>query len=105
MAKVTASTQTEVRREVPSLQTEADGIRIGTKLSIRHLNGPRAGVIAKFWFQKTTNDKRFEMNGYRSVGTDSPLGEALEGAHVNDIVTFMLRNDDIRVQVIDMDHA
>jgi very-short-patch-repair endonuclease len=97
--------RTEVRRDTPVRQAEAPGVRIGTKLSIRYLNGPRAGVVAKFWFQKTTNDRKFEVNGYKSVGTDSPLGEALEGAQVDDIVTFNVRDDEIRVQVIDMQHA
>jgi hypothetical protein len=96
---------TEVRRDTPTRQAEAPGVRIGTKLTIRYLNGPRAGVVAKFWFQKTTNDGKFELNGYKSVGTDSPLGEALEGAQVDDIVTFNVRDHEIRVQIIDMQHA
>ena len=94
--------KTEGRIETPTRQTEALGVRIGTKLSIRYLNGPRAGVVAKFWFQKTTNDRKFEVNGYKSVGTDSPLGEALEGAQLDDIVTFDLKDTEIRVQIIDM---
>ena len=100
-----APAKTEVRRAATASQKEAPGVHIGTKLSIRYLNGPRAGVVAKFWFQKTTNDRKFEVNGYKSVGTDSPLGEALEGAQVDDIVTFNVRTDEIRVQVIDMHHA
>jgi very-short-patch-repair endonuclease len=100
-----APTRAEVRRETSTPQPEADGARIGTKLSIRYLNGPRAGVVAKFWFQKTTNDRSFEVNGYKSVGTDSPLGEALEGAQVDDIVTFNVRDEEIRVQLIEMKHA
>jgi very-short-patch-repair endonuclease len=104
-ATVAAPIRTEVRRAAPAPQIETDGIRIGTKLSIRYLNGPRAGVVAKFWFQKTTNDRKFEVNGYKSVGTDSPLGETLEGAQVGDIVTFTLRSEDIRVQVIEMKNA
>jgi hypothetical protein len=100
-----APSRTDVRREAPSPQPEAPSVRIGTRLSVRYLNGPRAGVVAKFWFQKTTNDRRFEMNGYKSVGTDSPLGEALEGAHVNDIVTFDLRGEEIRVQLIEVTDA
>lgn len=100
-----APVRTEARRETTAPQKEAPGVRIGTKLSIRYLNGPRAGVVAKFWFQKTTNDRKFEVNGYKSVGTDSPLGEALEGSQVDDIVTFNVRDEEIRVQVIDMHHA
>lgn len=100
-----APISTEVRREAPAPQTEAPGVRIGTKLSIRYLNGPRAGVVAQFWFQKTTNDRRFEVNGYKSIGTDSPLGEALEGAQVDEIVTFNVRDDEIRVQLIEMNQA
>lgn len=100
-----APNRTEVRRDVTTPQPEAPGVRIGTKLSIRYLNGPRAGVAAKFWFQKTTNDRRFEVDGYKSVGTDSPLGEVLEGAQIDDIVTFNVRDEEIRVQLIEMKHA
>jgi very-short-patch-repair endonuclease len=97
--------RTEVRREAATPQPEAPSVRIGTKLSIRYLNGPRAGVVSKFWFQKTTNDSRFDVNGYTSVGADSPLGEVLDGAQVNDIVTFDLRGEEIRVQLIEMNDA
>lgn len=102
-ATKTSPAGTEVRHSVAQIDT--DGIRIGTKLSIRYLNGPRAGVVGKFWFQEITNDRQFEVNGYKSVGTDSPLGEALEGAQANDIVTFNVRDEEIRVQIIDMSHA
>jgi very-short-patch-repair endonuclease len=95
-------TSPTVRSPEPS---QKGGVRIGTKLSIRYLNGPRAGVVAKFWFQKTTNDKRFAIDGFKSVGNDSPLGEALEGAEVDDIVSFNLRNEEIRVQVLHLQHS
>jgi hypothetical protein len=36
---------------------------------------------------------------------DSPLGEDLERAQVNDIVAFNVRNDEIRAQIIDMNHS
>ena len=101
----TAFSAENVKSNFPKPENEAAGIRIGTKLSIRYLNGPRAGIIAKFWFQKTTNDPKFEVNGYKSVGTDSPLGEALEGAKVNEMVTFNVRDDEIRVQIIEIHHA
>jgi very-short-patch-repair endonuclease len=83
-------------------KAESDGVRIGTKLSIRYLNGPRAGVVTKFWFQNKTANPKFAVNGYRSVGTDSPLGEVLEDAHIGDIVTFHVKDDEIRVEVIDL---
>jgi hypothetical protein len=102
---ISAPSRTEVKQAASKPEAETDGVRIGTKLSIRYLNGPRAGIVAKFWFQKTTNDRKFELNGYTSVGTDSPLGEALEGAQVNDIAAFTVRDNEIRVQIIDMEAA
>ena len=102
VVNVTPSIEAAIRPATRPLQNEEFGIKIGTKLSIRYLNGPRAGVVAKFWFQKTTNDQKFEVNGYKSLGTDSPLGEALEEAQVDDIVTFTLKKQDIRVQVIEI---
>ena len=105
LPKSVAPIRTEVRREVTTSQPEAPGVRMGTKFSIRYLNGPRAGVVAKFWFQKTTNDRMFELNGYKSVGPDSPLGEALEGAQVDEIVTFKVRDVEIRVQLLEIKHS
>ncbi len=95
----------EVRRESLAPKAEGPSVGLGTKLSVRYLNGPRAGVVAKFWFQKTTNDLRFEVDGYKSVGNDSPLGKSLEGAQVNDIVTFGLKGEEIRVQLIEAKDA
>ena len=100
-----APIRAEVRPEVSTPKPQADRVRIGTKLLIRYLNGPRAGVVAKFWFQKATNDRRFEQNGFKSVGTDSPLGVVLEWAQLDDIVTFTLRDEDIRVQVVELINA
>ncbi len=103
--EATAPIKMAAKPEVSTPKPQADRVRIGTKLSLRYLNGPRAGVVAKFWFQKTTNDRRFEVNGYKSVGTDSPLGAVLEWAQLDDIVTFTLRDEDIRVQVIELTNA
>ena len=41
----------------------------------------------------------------KSVGTDSPLGVVLEWAQLDDIVTFTLRDEDIRVQVVELINA
>ena len=98
----TAAIRDEIRPDAVTLRPQPAGVRIGIKLSIRYLNGPRAGVVAKFWFQKTTNDPSFELEGYKSLGTDSPLGIALEGAQLDEIVSFALRGEDIRVQVLEI---
>ena len=96
---------TSEERKLSTSELDDDAVRIGTKLLIRYLNGPRAGVAAKFWFQETTNDPRIEKNGYKSVGTDSPLGEALESGKLDDIVSFTIRDDEIRVQIIELHQA
>lgn len=100
-----APIRTAVSRGVATPQLEAPGVRIGTKLSIRYLNGPRAGTVANIWFQKANNDRNLDVNGYKPVRIDSPLGEALEGAQIDDIVTFNVGNEEVRVQLIEMKHA
>jgi len=85
--------------EVVKDQTDEDCIRIGTKFSIRYLNGPRAGFVAKFLFHTSTG---YEVRGYKTLGTDSPLGEAIEEAQLDDIVNFSVRDEEIRVQVIEL---
>lgn len=100
-----ATNKPSVKQEAIRPKPRAEGVRIGSKISVRYLNGPRAGVVAKFWFQKKTNDPKFDIDGYKSIGTDSPLGEALEGTQIDDIATFNLRDDEIRVQVIETKHA
>lgn len=97
-----APIRAEVKRESVKTRTEADGVRNGTKLSIRYLNGPRAGVVAKILLQKSSGDRKIDVNGYTLVAIESPLGEALEGAQANDIVTYLLKNDEIRVQLIEV---
>ena len=103
---INASTKTEINGPdlTPTPKENSGGVRIGTKLSIRYLNGPRAGVVAKLWFQKTTSDPKFEVNDFRSVGPGSPLGQALEGAQTGEILSFDLKNEEIRVQVIELKH-
>jgi very-short-patch-repair endonuclease len=92
----------EIRIVAPVSKTVSTGVKIGSKLSIRYLDGPRAGTVAKFWLQKTTNDPKFESDGYTSVGANKPLGEALEGGMVDDIVTYTAGSQEIRVQIIDL---
>ena len=82
---------------------DASVIEIGTKFKVRYLDGPRAGVVSKFWFQKRTNDPQFEIDGYKSVGVDSPLGEALEGEGLDDIITYSIGTQDIRVQIVELE--
>lgn len=87
---------------VPDSHDKVDTVRIGCKLLVRFLSGPRAGALHKLWFQETTNDPNFSVGGYSSIGTDSPLGEALEDAQVNEILTFKVRDEEIRVQLVEI---
>jgi hypothetical protein len=52
-----------------------------------------------------TSSNRKQLAGYKSVGTDSPPREALKGAQLDDNVKFNVRDEEIRVQIVDMKHA
>lgn len=93
---------TNVVKEPIAIKTETNSVRIGSKITIRYLDGPRAGTLAKFWFQKTTNDPKFESDGYTSLAPDKPLGEALEGGLVDDTLSYEVGDKEIRVQIIEL---
>ncbi|MDR9447557.1 MAG: AAA domain-containing protein, partial [Balneolaceae bacterium] len=95
----------ESKGVIPTSHEEVDTVRIGSKLLVRFLNGPRAGALHKLWFQEKTNDPNFSVGEHRSIGTDSPLGAALEDAQVDDIVTFKVKDKEIRVEIIELENT
>ncbi|WP_438952689.1 hypothetical protein, partial [Porticoccus sp.] len=95
-------TETEVH-QARDTQDDDPYIKIGTKFSLRYLDGPRAGAVAKFWFQQQTNDPRYHLDGYTTVGNDSPLGEALEGAEVGEMSSYPHGNQEVRVEVLEIE--
>ena len=38
----------------------------------------------------------------KSIGPDKPLGEAIEGTKIGDIVSFAVDDNEMRVEVIDV---
>ena len=98
------TTPAKVEIPTPAANLGSSGVKIGSKISVRYLNGPRAGVVTKFVFQKTTYVPRFEIDGFRQIGPDSPLGQALEGAQIGEILVFHAKGDEIRVQVMDLEN-
>lgn len=84
-------------------ENNAKYIEVGSRFSVRYLDGPRAGVLVKFWLQKTADDFSTKLDGYKTIGINSPLGAALEGCEIDEIVSYSLSNKDIRVQLIDIE--
>jgi len=82
-------------------------IDIGTKFSLRYLDGPRAGVMTKFWFQHHTNDPAFNLEGYTVLGPDSPLGAVIEeeAPTEGDILEYELASQTVHVQIIEVEQA
>ncbi|SFR52645.1 DUF4011 domain-containing protein [Thiomicrospira sp. ALE5] len=78
-------------------------IKLGSRFSVRYLDGPKAGALVKFWLQKTTDDSSIKLDGYTTLSLKSPLGSALEGCEVDEIVSYSLSNRDVRVQVINIE--
>ena len=78
-------------------------IDLGTKFAIRYLDGPRAGVAVKFLYHTKTQDKNYSMEGYTTIGPDSPLGEALEGAELGDICSYNHGSNTVRVEITEME--
>lgn len=75
-------------------------ITLGDKITIRYLDGPRAGVTMKVWLQNTTDDPSFKNTEYRVVGLDSPLGGALNGSFQSDTVHFQMMDKSIPVEIL-----
>ena len=83
--------------------TDVTEIELGSKFSIRYLDGPRAGVTSSFWLQKVTNDPGYQLDGYVTVGIDSPLGSAVEGFGKDDICKYSQGDIDVHVQIIEVE--
>lgn len=92
----------DVKIEKPTSQIDVPVIELGSKVSVRYLDGPRAGATANFWFQLKTNDPAYKLDGFTTVGADSPLGEAIEGAELNEICSYQHGSNEVRVQVLDI---
>jgi len=80
----------------------APKIEVGTKFIIRYLDGPRAGVAAKLLLQDLPLSALPDEGEYKNINSDSPLGQELFGAEVNEIVSYRVKDQDIKVQVIEI---
>jgi very-short-patch-repair endonuclease len=78
-------------------------IEVGSRFSIRYLDGPRAGVLVKFWLQKTADDSSKKLDGYTTLGLSSPLGASVDGGEENEIVSYTVSNKDVRVQIVEIE--
>ena len=79
-------------------------VQFGSKVTIRYLDGPRAGASAKFWYQKT-KETSLKLEGFITLGIDTPLGEAIESAEINEICSYEHGSSQIRVQILDIDNV
>jgi very-short-patch-repair endonuclease len=82
--------------------TDSAEVKVGSRVSFRYLNGPRAGSMFTFRFKKTSDLQNIGIDGLKSIGPDKPLGEAIEGTKIGDIVSFAVDNNEMRVEVIDV---
>ena len=95
-------------QKISSRQTDeqpdpaAPQIEVGTKFIIRYLDGPRAGVAAKLLLQDLPISALPDDGEYKNIKSDSPLGQELDGAEVNEIVSYRVKDQDIKVQVIEI---
>ena len=78
-----------------------DPVEIGSRVSIRYLNGPRAGISANFWLTDRKETESFRMPGSITLRADSPLGEAVYRSYPGDVVTYKLADEEVRVELID----
>lgn len=78
-------------------QTSEKYVKIGSKVQVQYLDGPRAGAKANFWIQRQTDDPAYILEGYRTIGIETPIAQALLDANVGNIVTY--KHDRQRVRV------
>ena len=95
--------QIEYLSELASVKNglEIPTVLVGSKVEIRYLDGPRAGVTGRFWITNAIEPDSSRMPGYTSLKVESPLGQALLDATVGDIVTYAVQRTDIRVEILD----
>ena len=75
-------------------------ITIGSKVEIRYLDGPKAGVTARFWLIEAVDAVSYSVPGYTTLSVEAPLGDALMDADVGDIVSYPLQGGMVRVEIL-----
>lgn len=93
----------DISEHIPQSVKSDKFVEKNTKFTVKYLNGPRAGVSTKFWFSGKTNDHTHLLDGYVSIGDDSPLGGAVNGAELNEVCSFSHGDNNIEVKVINIE--
>lgn len=81
-------------------QAPEDYVKLGSKVQVHYLDGPRAGAKANFWIQRQTDDPAYILEGYRTIGVETPIAQALLDANVGNIVTYQHDRQRVRVGLL-----
>jgi|TARA_R100001509_G_scaffold164318_1_gene141464 transcription elongation GreA/GreB family factor len=75
----------------------------GSKVRIRYLNGPRAGVEARFWLTDLSEEHIAEVPGYTTVRQTAPICQSMFGAYEGDLVSYDLQNNEVGVEILEVE--
>ena len=99
----------ETTFEPPAAASEASTelvgpvVGVGSKVRVRYLDGPRAGLESNFWLTDLTEDQHSEMPGYTSLRWKAPLCKAIVGTAKGDLVSYELQNAEIGVEILEVE--
>jgi very-short-patch-repair endonuclease/transcription elongation GreA/GreB family factor len=90
---------------VPRKPPEPSGPTIGvnSKVRVRYLDGPRAGIESKFWLTDLSEDQHAEVPGYTTLRGKAPLCKALVGAVPGDLVSYDFQDTEIGVEILEVE--
>ena len=77
-----------------------DYVKLGSKVQVQYLDGPRAGAKANFWIQRHTDDPAYILEGYRTISIETPIAQALLDANVGNTVTYQHGKQCVRVGLL-----
>lgn len=92
--------QTITTHEKQTISEEKTSVKLGDKLTVRYLDGVRAGAEVNFWLLSNENINTSSQPEYKNISLSSPLGSALVDSFEGEIVTYEHNNSDISVQIL-----
>ena len=92
--------QTIPTHEQQTISEEKTSVKLGDKLTVRYLDGVRAGAEVNFWLLSNENINTSSQPEYKNISLSSPLGSALVDSFEGEIVTYEHNDSDISVQIL-----
>ncbi len=91
------------QKEIAFVESRNGPVALGSKVKVRYLDGPRAGVETKFWLTDLPEDHHAEVPGYTALRLKAPICKAIIGAYQGDLVSYDLQDSEVGVEILEVE--